>query len=143
MPTLAGVKFTHYDLMEYQLCREAVGGRYDILFGRDEFYLASLAMGSTGAVGSTYNYIAPLFHKMREAFLRGDLESARAAQLAANKTILLLIQYGGIATGKALLRMRGLDTGPCRLPNKPLSRETEKQIYQEAVRHFPEFQLSM
>jgi len=40
-----------------------------------------MAMGCTGAVGSTYNYMAPEYHRMIAAFEKGDLETARKHQV--------------------------------------------------------------
>ena len=43
--------------------------------------LAAMAMGCTGAVGSTYNYMAPEYHRMIAAFKRGDMDAARTHQV--------------------------------------------------------------
>src|ERR1051325_10181989 len=77
IPNLAGIKFTHENLMDYTRCLNFDEGRFNILFGRDEILLAALAMGATGAVGSTYNYMAPIYNKVMEAFKAGDLDAAR------------------------------------------------------------------
>ena len=50
IPNLAGIKFTHEDLMDFAECQAFEGGRYDILFGRDEVLLSALATGAKGAV---------------------------------------------------------------------------------------------
>ncbi|MBL9127085.1 MAG: dihydrodipicolinate synthase family protein, partial [Verrucomicrobiales bacterium] len=42
IPTLVGLKFSNPDLMAYQLCLAAGGGRFDIAFGCDEWILAAL-----------------------------------------------------------------------------------------------------
>src|SRR5699024_3622991 len=72
IPTLAGVKFNSPDLYEYQRCLRACQGKYSIPFGVDEFLPGGLAVGATSAVGSTYNYAAPLYHKIIDAFNQGD-----------------------------------------------------------------------
>ena len=54
MPTLAGVKFTHNNLMEMSQCLMLDGGRYEVLHGYDEILLCGLSLGATAAVGSTY-----------------------------------------------------------------------------------------
>ena len=59
-PNLAGVKFTNPDLMTFQECVQFEGGKYEIWFGCDEALLAGYALGGRGAVGSTYNFAAPL-----------------------------------------------------------------------------------
>jgi N-acetylneuraminate lyase len=76
----AGIKFTGEDLMDYRACMSVENGRFDILFGRDEILLAGLCVGAKGAIGSTYNYAAPLYKALIEAFQAGDIENARRYQ---------------------------------------------------------------
>ena len=68
IPTFAGIKFTSPTLYELQACLTFAGGAYDILHGVDEMLLAGLAMGARGAVGSTYNFAAPLYQRILKAF---------------------------------------------------------------------------
>jgi N-acetylneuraminate lyase len=117
IPNLAGVKFTHEDLLEFGLSRQACGGKFDILHGRDETLLCGLVLGGTGAVGSTYNYAAKIYLEIMAAFERGDLAAARAAQFRVQRFIAALIRFGGgVVGGKAIMRMCGLDCGPVRVP---------------------------
>ena len=87
-----------------------------MLWGRDENFLSAMVLGARGAVGSTYNYAAPLYHRMMDAFDRNDMEEARALQQKSIDMITLLGKYGGIATGKAYMRFIGLECGEFRLP---------------------------
>ncbi len=118
IPTLAGIKFTFENLMDYQQCLAADGGRFDVLFGRDEILLSALAAGAVGAVGSTYNYAAPLYRKVIDAFRRGDLQDARHHQAHAQALVQILLDSGnGVVCGKAMMPLlTGVDCGPCRLP---------------------------
>ena len=119
VPTLAGVKFTHDDLHDFRRAQRLAGRRFDLVFGRDEVLLAALACGARGAVGSTYNYAAPLYLRLMRAFAAGDLEEARGCQDRAQELVEVLIANGGgITAGKAVLAARGLDLGPCRLPSR-------------------------
>lgn len=124
--TLTGVKFTHEDLSDYRACREFADGKYDILFGRDEILLNALALGATGAVGSTYNYLAPLFRKVMQAYANGDLETARTNQTKATEIISIMVEAGGLTAAKSMMRMIGFDCGSPRLPLQGL-RDTEEQ----------------
>lgn len=120
VPTLAGVKFTCEDLMDFRRAAACCDGRFDLVFGRDEIMLAGLALGAQGAVGSTYNYAASLYRRLWKAFADGDLVAARRWQDRAQELVALLVaQGGGITVGRALMALRGLDLGPCRLPLHP------------------------
>src|ERR1700754_934773 len=101
IPNLAGLNFTHENLKDYRRWVNFEGGRYNILFGRDEILLAALAMGATGAVGSTYNYMAPVYHRIIEAFNANDLVTARSFQSLAIQIITVMNRRGGLAAGKA------------------------------------------
>jgi N-acetylneuraminate lyase len=120
IPNLAGVKFTFENLMDYSDCLRLDDGRFDALFGRDEMLLAGLSLGARGAIGSTYNFAAPVFHRIIAAFEKGDLATAQREQARANAMIAVMLRFGGLAAGKAMMRMIGLDCGPTRLPLRTL-----------------------
>lgn len=120
-PNLRGAKFTGADLMDFAQCVQLDGGRFDILLGRDETLLAGLAMGARGAVGTTYNYAAPLYLEIIRAFEAGDLAAARTAQAKSMAFIGVMKRYGGLAASKPIMKMLGLDCGPARPPLPVLS----------------------
>ncbi len=128
VPTLAGLKFTNPDLMAYQLCLRAGGGRFDVAYGSDEWLLAALALGARGAVGSTYNFAAPIYHRLLKAFAAGDLAAARQEQFRSVQLIKLLAGHGFMGAAKATMTLLGLDVGPARLPNASLTPEAIQQL---------------
>jgi N-acetylneuraminate lyase len=134
IPTLAGIKFTNPDLMAYQRCLRAQGGRFDIPWGMDECLLAALALGAAGAVGSTYNFAAPLYLRMIDAFSRGDLEAARAEQYRSVQLVQLLADFGYMAAAKATMTFLGVPVGPPRLPNPPLGAEQLPRLREQLDR---------
>ncbi len=118
VPTFAGIKFTHYNMMDFGLTTSLAGDQYDILFGRDEFLLAGLAMGAKGAVGSTYNYSAKLYLKLMKDYAAGKMVEARNQQVRIQRCIGPLLKYGPLGTGKACMGLVGVDCGPPRPPLK-------------------------
>lgn len=117
----AGIKYTHEDLMDFHNCITYKNGKYDMLWGRDETMLSALPLGTKGAVGSTFNYAAPIYYQLIEAFNQGNMVTAGRLQKKAIEMIELLGKYGGIATGKAYMKMIGLDCGGFRLPVKNMN----------------------
>jgi len=116
LPTMVGIKYTASTMDEAQALRAFDGGRYDVLHGRDEMLLAGLATGARGAIGSTYNFAAPLYHRLIAAFEAGDLDEARRQQelsLAMIRTILGPLGQAGL---KAAMNLIGPGCGPTRLP---------------------------
>jgi len=132
LANFAGIKYTHEDFMDFLSCLHFANGKYDMLWGRDENMLPALAIGARGAVGSTFNYAAPLYHRLMEAFHNGDLELASRFQQQSIDMIRLLGRYGGIATGKAYMKLIGLDCGEFRLPVKNMG-ETEFELFKKEV----------
>ncbi len=116
IPNFAGVKYTHEDFMDFLTCLHYNNGKYDMLWGRDENMLSALVLGSKGAVGSTFNYAAPLYYDLIAAFEAHDLKKAQLLQQESIDMIRLLGKYGGIATGKAFMKLVDVDCGEFRLP---------------------------
>ncbi len=119
----AGIKYTHEDFMDFLSCLQYKNGKYDLLWGRDENMLPALAVGARGAVGSTFNYAAPLYYNLIDAFNNGEMQKAQQLQEQSIDMIRLLGKYGGIATGKAYMKLLGLDCGEFRLPVKNMNAE--------------------
>jgi N-acetylneuraminate lyase len=124
IPSLAGIKFSSRDIEVMQQCLAFENGRYNILFGVDEMLLSGLAAGCHGAVGSTYNFLAPLYHQVMRHLESGDLLDAQACQLKAAQLIEVIIRRHGISGLKAAMTLTGIPCGPPRLP---LTRLTEKE----------------
>lgn len=127
LPSLQGIKFTSPDIHEYQSCLNMSGGKYQILYGMDEMLLSGLAAGAECMIGSTYNFMAPLYHEIMGNFKNGDLKSAAQHQLEAVKIIKTFLKYDSLPSQKAIMRMVGVDCGPVGLPLVDLkSQEVDK-----------------
>lgn len=116
LPELKGLKFTNNDLYDFYRCRAFQENKYELFWGTDEVLLSSLIAGANGAVGSTYNYAAPLYNQIIDAYKSGELELARSLQDKAVEMVNLLITYGGTGATKAFMKIIGLDCGEYRAP---------------------------
>ncbi|HEY5915137.1 MAG TPA: dihydrodipicolinate synthase family protein [Verrucomicrobiae bacterium] len=130
IPTLRGLKFTNPDLMAYQLCLRAEG-EFDVPWGMDEYLLGALAVGAKGAVGSSYNFAAPVYHRLIKAFQAGDLPTAQAEQFRSVRLVKLLAGYGYMGAAKVVMKMLGVDVGPARLPLGNLSSDQVLRLRKE------------
>ncbi|AQT68681.1 N-acetylneuraminate lyase [Anaerohalosphaera lusitana] len=117
---LEGIKYSALTVFECQECLNYAEGKYNILFGCDEMLLSGLVVGVPGAVGSTFNFAAPLYNKIMDAYKAGDLERARELQLLSVKMVNTLFKYRGQPAFKAMMGILGVDCGPNRLPLKSL-----------------------
>jgi N-acetylneuraminate lyase len=83
---IRGIKFTNQDF--YLL--ERIGKHIPqwIRFsGTDEAFASSLATGTRRAIGSTYNFMAPLFMRIKTCYEQGNLIEAEELQEKANDVV--------------------------------------------------------
>lgn len=93
------------------------------LNGYDEMFLSGLAAGADGAVGSTYNFMAEKFIRIRALFQQNRMAEALEEQRRANNILSALRREGLMAGEKAILCGLGLDFGTARRPFHALTQE--------------------
>lgn len=126
IPQLAGIKFNYPDLYMFQRCLRACGGKYDITWGIDEWFAGALACGAKSAIGSTYNYAAPLYYGIWEAYKHADQAAIDKGMAKVCRIVDLLVKYGGVVGGKAMMVIHGLDMPTVRPPLTNLTPEQRK-----------------
>jgi len=124
IPNLQGIKYTANTIWEYQACLNHFGDRFNILYGFDEMLLPALSVGATAAIGSTYNFAAPLYLSVIEDFRNSRLEAAQKTMNLLVDMVRMLVKHPPIPGQKAIMKMLGHEVGGCRLPLVTLS---EKQ----------------
>ena len=129
--TFCGIKYTAPTIDELQACLKFRNRKFDVLHGRDEMLLSGLCAGAVGTVGSTFNFAAPIYFHLIEAFSQGDMEAARMWQDRAIEMIHLILRYKGLAGQKAVMKLIGLDHGPIRLPLSTLTDSETETLRQE------------
>lgn len=128
IPNLVGAKYSIHDVYNLQAAAELENGRFNLLFGSDEMLLSGLCAGAQGAVGTTYNFAAPVFNRVIDAFQRNDMAAAQKYQGQTVQLIRLLAGYGGVPAFKTVMKFLGFDCGSVRLPLQPLSRQQEEKM---------------
>jgi len=132
IPNLTGIKFTHSNFMEMQQCMAFNNGKFDILHGSDESLLCGLTLGIQGAIGTSFNFIPGLFRRLTDAFNSGDNTGARELQLKVVAVFERIINFrGGIVAGKAMMKIAGIDCGPCRSPLRGLDEDEYEDLERE------------
>lgn len=134
---LAGVKFTSSDM--FLLERIKTNHPNLVVWnGYDEMLAAGLSMGADGGIGSTYNCMPCLIHKIYDSFCEGDIAKTRMYQVKANDVIKIICKYGVFPSVKALLEMQGFTFNGCRRPFSPLPEEGYKELEQIYETHIAE-----
>lgn len=127
-----GVKHTSSDFFLLEQLKTYFPDKL-IYNGYDEMFLAGLAMGADGAIGSTFNVMAEKFVKIRECYLKKDIETATKLQKEANVIIQALCKVGVMQGEKALMDGLGFDFGPARAPFAPLTEVQKKELLDVAM----------
>jgi N-acetylneuraminate lyase len=128
-PQCIGVKFTSLNLFEMQQIRARCGDDFLIYNGHDEIYAAGALTGADGAIGSTFNMMAPLFVNIFKQVAAGDWAAVRSAQAQANKVIVHMLKYDVIPYEKYLSYLQGVSKSyKTRQPLKQLTEQERAEI---------------
>lgn len=135
IPNLAGIKFTDSDMMDMMACMSLENSKYDILHGHDETLLAGMVLGAQSAIGTTFNFLAPAFNRLIRVYQEKRLDEALSIQKKINEIIAIMLSTGSpISGGKAMMKLSGLNCGPCRLPLSTLSEAQQGELNAELKR---------
>ncbi|MBQ4563593.1 MAG: N-acetylneuraminate lyase [Lachnospiraceae bacterium] len=132
---VAGVKFTSPDFLLLQQIR-ANNPELSVFNGFDQMLSAGLIMGATGAIGSTYNCLAPIACRIYDSFQNGETDQVEYAQNLLNRVLMVMRKYGVFSSIKTLLEFEGIECNGCR---KPFSQMTEdgrielKKVYEDVM----------
>jgi len=143
IPTLAGAKFTHTDLLDMERSIHHPLGPFSIFSGYDQALLPGLSIGAVSTIGISYNVLAPRYQRIIDLHNKSDIAGASKEQETLNKWYEVAERYGLIPAHKALLRLKGLDLGPVRLPLIDLS-DSQLQSLLSELKHleiFPDLHL--
>ncbi|MHA1791908.1 MAG: dihydrodipicolinate synthase family protein [Promethearchaeota archaeon] len=124
--TLAGIKFSYPEPMDLMQSIRFMEGKYDIMYGQDQSLLMALALGVKSAIGSTYNYAAPLYNELIASFNSKDIEKARTLQYKSILMVNALFKTNSfLSASKIIMKKLGVDLGIVR---EPLENLDEKGI---------------
>lgn len=118
VPNIVGVKDASGNPAETARLIAATPDDFEVYSGDDAFTLPLLAVGAVGTIGVATHWTAPDHVELFEAWDRGDVAGARAANQRMLESF--AFETGDLAPNpiptKAMLRTLGWDVGHCRLP---------------------------
>lgn len=127
-----GIKYTSNDFFTMEQCKTNFPQK--VLYnGYDEMFLAGLSMGADGGIGSTYNFMANKFVKIRALFEENRIAEAQEIQREANRIITVLCKVGVMQAEKEVLNQLGFDFGVCRHPFGEPTDEQKALIAKEII----------
>jgi 4-hydroxy-tetrahydrodipicolinate synthase len=120
-PNIVGVKDASGDPAGVAKLVARAGEGFDLYSGDDSMTLPLLAVGAVGVVSVASHWVGPELAEMVRLYFAGDVEGAR--ELNAGLIDAVSFQSSDEAPNpvpaKAVLRVRGLPAGECRLPMGP------------------------
>ena len=125
---ITAIKWTSPAYYELIRLKELTHGEMNIINGPDETFLMGLSAGADGGIGTTYNYMFPLFRGIYDSFMEGNMETAQALQADVTRLISVMRGYPSIPTVKVLLQEMGFDAGHAVFPMKRLDDRREELI---------------
>lgn len=128
LPQLKGIKYTAGNLDDYIRCEHAFGKELKMYFGVDELFLPALSLGADAFIGSTYNFMLPLYQRMVEHHKNNDPKGAVAQYHQVAEIINGFLKYDGLSAQKAIMKMVGHDFGPPKPPVRPLLEAQYKDL---------------
>lgn len=119
-PNVIGMKYSGVDfkhILDYMKIRN---GTFSVLVGNEPLMLPNLMMGGDGVVSGVSNAFPELFCNIYTAYCQRDLAKAKEAMWQANDACKM---FWGPHTIKAVLKLRGVDTGSLHHPFVEMSAE--------------------
>lgn len=119
-----GIKMSGESVFELQQFKANAGKQFLVYNGPDEQYLGGRIMGADGGIGGTYGVMPELFCQLEAFYQQGAIKEAQQLQDKINVIITKLLSFPSLyGACKAILSMRGIETGAPRLPLLPVGEE--------------------
>lgn len=128
IPNFAGLKNSFTDIVDYQHCIHFAKEDYAMYWGTDEAFMMLYTAGNRHYVGSTYNYMSDIYKKMLHAHHAGDHKKVVSLEGEADAIYKIILGYSGIAAGKEIMSLIGVDCGPVRKPLKTFDQNDRESL---------------
>jgi N-acetylneuraminate lyase len=135
-PLIVGIKHTAQDLYALERIRSAYPSLL-IFNGFDEVFLAGLSMGANALIGSTANFMAQKFIRIKELFDQGKISEAMQVQNSVNEIVEVFAEVGVFRAVKYAVSLMGFECGNCRRPFLPLA-EKQKTLIRDVLKKLSE-----
>ena len=122
-PNVVGLKDSSGILAQTIDSAGARGGKFNVAIGSDGLLLSAAVVGIGAGISGNANAVPELFVEFYNAFWRGDLAAARAAQARIQHARRTLKDGNDLSLFKAVLTYRGITAGGVRAPLLNASKE--------------------
>src|SRR5579862_9042183 len=133
IPTVAGIKFSSYNLYELRQIANLDGGRLSVISGNDEIFLGALAMGASASIGLNLNFALGLYLDIFRNYRAGNWVKAEELQNFAVQIVSVVLQFPPIPAMKEIMRFKGYDLGAARPPLDALTEPQKQSLYDQLL----------
>lgn len=130
VPNFCGVRFKGHGLQDFHVCKKYKNGKFDAIWDADEVFLPALCLGIKVATGTLFNFQAPLYQKIIEAYKNGDHLGAIGLEGQITDFLRVFKRFGS-SSAKAGLMLMGLDCGPLKFPFKVMPANRFREFWSE------------
>ena len=130
---VTAIKWTSSDYYGMIKLKEMTHGEMNIINGPDEMLLMGLNAGADGGIGTTYNFLYPVIHRVYQNFVEGNIAEAQKAQFEADRMIAALLKYHTLPATKVVLEKMGYAVGNPSFPMKRYTEQQKEQIYADLL----------
>lgn len=125
---IVGIKDSSGDMCWLGKLLAAVPKDFKVLNGCDEFGHQAIAAGAVGAVSGTSNAFGDIYVKLFDAAKANNHDEARKQQHRLNRVCEALTYGGTLGMFKEAMRLRGIDAGYTRPPQRLITAQEKKMI---------------
>lgn len=125
---IIGIKDSSGNVAALTETTRLVPAGFQVLTGNAPTFLAALALGARGGILAVANVAATGYRRLYDAFCAGNLETARALQLALNPLAQAVTTRYGVPGLKAAMRSQGVPAGYPRAPLLDVDEKVEDDL---------------
>ncbi|MEX2015065.1 MAG: dihydrodipicolinate synthase family protein [Candidatus Hydrogenedentales bacterium] len=125
---IIGMKESHRDIIKFNQLAMRLPKHFNLINGCDEYSYQAYLSGGTGSVSGTANVVLELILGVYENVQKKDLKKAAEFQGRLNQACAVLAYGRLIARFKEGARLRGVDAGYVRPPQRELSAKEKRDF---------------
>ncbi len=132
-PNIVATKEANGDLSSVAQTKYLCGDELDIYSGNDDQTIPIMSLGGIGVISVLSNIAPKVMHDMCEAYLKGDIDTARKLQVEHTGLINALFSDVNPIPVKEAMNMLSMDVGPCRLPLYPMADSLKENLKNKLI----------
>ncbi len=128
---IIGIKYSGNDLIQLREYRKKMGEDFHVFIGSDEMILPALFEGADGCVSGPASFYPEVVTGIYKAFVKADFKEAARQQGVLDELREVFKDGTLLCYFKAILQLRGIETGPVKPPLRNITQEEMSILKQD------------